>query len=104
MCSCDIPRNANGWPTVEPEFFTERQLRKEGESWRKTALETYKGTVGYEEWEKYARELHVRGFIELVDPRVPLLENDKTFARNRIEAERHPRRPSIWSIFSRKNA
>lgn len=104
MCNCDVPRNANGWPSVGPEFFTEAQLRKEGEQWRNTALKTYPGTVGYREWEKYAQELHRRGFIELVDPRVPLLANDRTYARHEGERKADPRRPSIWSIFSRKAA
>lgn len=100
MCECDVPRTAVGWPTVGPEFFNEAQLRKEGEHWRKTALNTRPGTVGYEEWKKYADELHNRGFIEVVDPRVPLLAEDRTFWRNDHERRCGKRRVSIWSIFS----
>jgi hypothetical protein len=103
MCNCDVPRNANGWPTVGPEFFTEAQLRKEAEKWRGGGA-IPKGIVAYDQWELYATELHRRGFIEIVDPRVPLLANDKTYARNEAERKADPRRPSIWSIFSRKAA
>lgn len=74
MCNCDVPRNALGWPTVEPKYFTEAQLRKECEQWRTTALNTGRGTIGYSEWEKYAKELHRREFLSVVDPRIPVIE------------------------------
>ena len=104
MCDCDVPRNAMGWPTVGPEHFNERQLRKEGERWREAALDSWPGIVGYDEWKKYADELHRRGFVELVDPRVPLLTSDRRFWRNAEERAAHPFRRSVWSIFSGKTA
>jgi len=72
----DIPRNAMGWPVIEPKFMNEYQLRVEGEKWRKTALDTCTGTVGCDHWEKYAKELVERGFVEIVDPRIPLWNPD----------------------------
>jgi hypothetical protein len=86
MCKCDVPRNANGWPTVGPEHFTERQLRLEAESWRPSAMSTSSVTVSYAEWEKYATELHRRGFIKEVDVKMALVEAPKTEEPPVVEA------------------
>ncbi|MCS4090242.1 hypothetical protein [Rhizobium sp. BK176] len=103
MCNCDVPRNAMGWPTVGPEFFNETQLRKEAEKWRGGG-KIMPSITAYQEWERYATELHRRGFVEIVDPRVPLLASDETYARNEEERKANPRRPSVWAVFSRKAA
>jgi len=64
----DVPRNANGWPTVAPNFFTMEQLIREAESWRSCA-NNMAGTVGKDKWLKYTGELVSRGFIDEVDVR-----------------------------------
>jgi hypothetical protein len=86
MCSCDVPRDAQGWPTVGPEFFTEAQLRREGERWRGGGAIQI-GTIAYEKWELYATELHRRGFVETVDLAASLLAQ----------------RPNVRSIFGSGN-
>lgn len=72
----DVPRDANNWPTVEPKFFTEAQLRREGEKWRPAAKDTSSGTVSFSCWNKYATELCSRGFIKEVDIRRNLLTGE----------------------------
>nr|WP_250808352.1 hypothetical protein [Neorhizobium tomejilense] len=96
----DVPRNAMGWPTVEARYFDEAQLRREGERWRATAHDTNPSTVGYNEWKTYADELHVRGFIEVVNPDVPLLPNGRRLWGTLLERSRAARRSSVWSVFS----
>lgn len=56
----DVPRNAFGWPTVKPKFFTLPQLVREAKRWRGDRLGV--NTVGSGEWAKYTRVLIKRGF------------------------------------------
>lgn len=63
--SPDVPRDVNGWPTIDPKFFTEKQLRIEAENWRSTASQAeHENTVACTEWVKYSGELVRRGFIK----------------------------------------
>jgi hypothetical protein len=64
----DVPRNANGWPTIEPNFFTLDQLLLEAEKWRSCANNEAR-TVGKSHWHKYTDELINRGFMDEVDVR-----------------------------------
>lgn len=78
MCNCDVPRNKNGWPVVDPRYFTELQLRREAEKWRPTARQTDSFTVAYAEWHRYATELWQRGFTEKPDLDVELGESESS--------------------------
>ncbi len=64
----DIPRTANGWPTVEPNFFTMEQLLEEADNWRSCSGNA-DTTVGKKNWNKYTGELISRGFIDASDVR-----------------------------------
>lgn len=64
-CEHEVPRNANGWPTVEPKFFTETQLRMELKRWagcKDDLAGDGSRTVGHAEYDMYAAELLRRGF------------------------------------------
>ena len=61
----DVPRNANGWPTIEPKFFTLDQLLIEAENWRNVG--DHPNTVGQGKWKLYTQELMDRGFMDETD-------------------------------------
>lgn len=63
----DVPRSANGWPTIEPNAFTLEQLLVEAEKWRNSG--DHPDTVGQKEWRKYTKELVRRGFLDEVEVR-----------------------------------
>ncbi len=82
-CNCDVPRNANGWPTVEPKHFNLRQLIAEAKKWRGTMHDG--NTVGASEWEKYATELYNRLYISKVQLEAGMLPekgNEPYFLKN----------------------
>lgn len=56
-----VPRNALGWPLMDPEEMTDDQLRREAGRWRRTAMSTGPGTVGHNNWLKYADAYVSRG-------------------------------------------
>lgn len=58
-----VPRNENGWPTIEPSEFTDIQLVAEAMSWRSAAIDTLGNTVSNMLWEKYCDELVKRGLL-----------------------------------------
>lgn len=60
----DVPRNSNGWPTVEPCYFTLPQLIREARKWIKP---DESGTVISGMWNKYSSELVRRGFSTQVE-------------------------------------
>jgi hypothetical protein len=64
----DVPRTANGWPTIEPKFFTLDQLLLEAENWRNCG-DSY-NTVGQSKWRLYTEELVNRGFMDESDVKI----------------------------------
>jgi len=83
----DVPRNAHGWPTVEPRFFTLPQLIREARSWSSW---DERGTVEHAQWEKYTSELLTRGFSTATEIQERLLPD---------EVQRRER-PLWWSQMS----
>ena len=59
----DVPRSANGWPTIDPAQFTDLQLIREAYSWYSTAKRSLGNTVGSGQWDKYTAELVKRGVM-----------------------------------------
>jgi len=67
-----IPRNANGWPTVEPKFFTYAELLAEARRWRGGDP----GTVAGAKWDLYVQELFDRGFMTAVERQEGILPDE----------------------------
>lgn len=63
-CGCEVPRNENGWPTMQPEQMDNMQVLFEAAKWMETARSTHRGTVGHGQWDKYTAELIRRGLMD----------------------------------------
>lgn len=61
-----VPRNAMGWPVIEPRQMTTIQLIREAEKWAGDDNSDCRGRgpTQIEEFKKYAGELMSRGYLE----------------------------------------
>lgn len=96
MIQQDVPRDEYEWLRDDLKSISDFQLRQEGERRRDEALKTSPGKLGYERWRAYARELHARGLVEAVDPRIPLFGTERS-NRNR-KATKKAKPKSFWSF------